>query len=306
MEQAIILSKQILTMGIYMVIGYIMYRKKLITAEGSRSMANILLRLVVPAILLKSFLIEYSAEKLGELGISVLVGGAVLLLSLGVSCLIYKNKPIELIAAAYSNSGFMGIPLVTATVSEGAAFYVIGFLVFFNLTQWSFGASLLKGEKVRLSFKMIYTNPMFIGALIGFILFIAGVGDKIPAPLRAAVNGICELNSPLAMLVLGVYLAQTSIKKMVLSPALYKLSAIRLVLIPVLTMLFLWPLPVDNAIKLTLFIVAAAPIGANITMYAQLYNADYTYACQAVCLSTVLSLPVMPLVTMLAASVFKL
>lgn len=306
MEQALILLKQALTMGIYMAIGYYMYRKKLITTEGSRSIANILLRLVIPAILVNSFLIEYSAEKLRELGISVLLGGAVLFLSLIVSRLIYRDKPIEQIAAAYSNSGFMGIPLITATLGEGAVFYIIGFLAFFNLTQWSYGASLLKGEKVRLSFKMVYSNPMFVGALIGFVLFITGLGTKIPTPIRTAVSGITSLNSPLAMLVLGVYLAQADIKKMFLTPTLYGVSAVRMLLIPALTILLLWPIPADPVIKLTLLTVNAAPVGANIAMYAQIYNADYTYACQTVALSTILSIVSMPLMVMLAGILFNL
>ena len=50
---------------------------------------------------------------------------------------------------------------------------------------------------------------------------------------------------------------------------------------------------------LTVLICAAAPVGANVAMYAQLHGKDHIYAGKAVVLSTLLSLLTLPTVTAL-------
>ena len=67
--------------------------------------------------------------------------------------------------------------------------------------------------------------------------------------------------------------------------------------VPVATSFLLWILPFGGAeMKLATMILAAAPIGSNVAVYAQLYGGDYKKAVQEVVLSTVLSVATMPLV----------
>lgn len=47
----------------------------------------------------------------------------------------------------------------------------------------------------------------------------------------------------------------------------------------------------------------AAPVGANVAIYAQLNGRDYTYACQTVVMSTLLSIATMPAVMAMAERV---
>ena len=58
---------QILLMFLYLIIGYVLYRTGLITQEGSKALAHLLLYCVLPCVVLKSFCIEYSAK--GSCGI---------------------------------------------------------------------------------------------------------------------------------------------------------------------------------------------------------------------------------------------
>ncbi len=51
-------------------------------------------------------------------------------------------------------------------------------------------------------------------------------------------------------------------------------------------------------IRLALMLAAAAPVGANVAIYAQLYGSDHSYACKAVVRSTLLSLVTLPLITL--------
>jgi len=51
--------------------------------------------------------------------------------------------------------------------------------------------------------------------------------------------------------------------------------------------------------KLALLFAAAAPVGANVAIFAQLYGQDYTEAVKDVCMSTVFSIVSMPVITLL-------
>lgn len=303
MELPIIVLKQTLTMAIYMALGYFLFKTGKISKEGSKCIATILLWLVLPAVVLNSFCVEFTTEKLIQFAISALLGGAALLLAIAVSRLLYKNAPVEQFAAAFSNAGFMGIPLVKATFGESAVFFLVGFVALLNILQWTYGASLLQGKKVRIGWRQIILNPIFLAAFAGIALFVAGLGRNIPSVIGGAISGIAGLNAPLAMIVLGVYLAQTDIKSIFVSKRLYLLSAARLLLIPLLTIPILWVIPCDTAVKLTVLTAAAAPVGSNVAVYAQLYDADYPFACQTVAISTVLSVLTLPLLIAISTAI---
>ena len=62
-------------------------------------------------------------------------------------------------------------------------------------------------------------------------------------------------------------------------------------------------LPGTHGMKMTRMIAATTPVGANVTVYSQLYNRNYTYACETVTRSTVLSVLTLPLMCALAGMV---
>lgn len=299
MELVRLTVRQLCIMFIYLAMGYLLFRLKVITASGSREIAAMLVKLVIPAVIVNSFCVEYSPEKLRALAVSAGVSAALLALAILTAGLIYRKRPIDNFAAAFSNAGFMGIPLVQAVLGEGAVFYIAPFVALLNFLQWTYGVDVIKNERTRPSLKKLLWNPLAVGLILGIVLFVTGLGTSIPALGRTALAGVCGLNTPLAMLILGVYLAQEDIKRLFLDPWLYLLSAVRLVLIPALSLLLLWLLPVETDAALALLICASASVGANVAVYAQLHGRDYSYASRTVVLSTLLSLGTLPLIAAL-------
>lgn len=301
METTLIVFRQTLTMALYMLVGFALFKGGKITREGSKSLANLLVWLIIPAVIINSFCVEFSLDRLASLGLSALLAAAALAVSILIARLIYRDRPIENFAAAFSNCGFMGIPLVRAGFGDEAVFLLVGFVALLNLLQWTYGAALLHGEKKAPSARELLLNPITIGTAVGLLLFATGIGTRLPGVVSGAVSGLAALNSPVAMLVLGVYMAQTSLRDTFLSPRLYVLSAVRLLLIPAITLLLVTLAPVDTTMKYVILIGAAAPVGANVAVYAQLYGKDYSYACQTVVLSTVLSIATLPILAAAAA-----
>lgn len=296
MELAWIVFQQTVTMALYMAMGYLLYSQKKISAEGSKSIAAILLWLVIPAVIINSFCVERTGEKVQQLLVSAALGAIALAAAMAFARVLFPKSPVDNFAAAFSNAGFMGIPLVRACFGDDAVFYLVGFVAFLNVLQWTYGACVLSRGKAHMGWKQILLNPISVGLFAGLVIFFTGLGTRLPQVVQSTVKGISGLNGPLAMVVLGVYLGQSNPAAMLTNKALYKTSAVRLVLIPLVTAAVLWLIPASSAIRLTVLAAACAPVGSNVAVYAQVYGEDYPYACQTVAMSTLFSIVTMPLI----------
>lgn len=299
MATVFIVLRQSIIMFVYMAIGGLLFQKGLITKEGSKSLANLLLYVVLPCVVVKSFCVARTPERVSGLLVSFLAAFGILLLAMAVSHLLFQKNPIDDFGAAFSNAGFMGFPLVAAVQGSEAIFYAAGFVALLNALQWTYGQSLISGDPSYRSPKAILKNPLVLSLLLGILIFCFEL--PVPAIASDLLAALAALNAPLAMVILGVYLAQTDAKTLFNDPHLYVVAAARLVLIPLLTARMLKLLPAQYAaITTTLIIVAAAPIGSNVAVYAQKLGKDYAYAVRGVCLSTLLSAITMPLLMLFA------
>ena len=298
MGTSTIILKQLIIMFIYMAVGFVLYRTKLVTKDSSKALANLLIYAVLPCVILKSFCVEKTAENTKGLLISMIAALLLLLLSMAVSFILFRKRPVDNIAVAFSNAGFIGLPLVTAALGSEYVFYAVGFVAFLNSLQSTYGQAVLSGNKSYVSPKAIIKNPIVISTLLGIGLFFTGL--SMPSILYTTVNSLSLMNGPLAMVIIGVYMAQADMKSMITDKHGYITSLVRLVIIPVISLILIKMTLASTypEISKTLLIVASAPIGSNVAVYAQKLNMDYTYAVRIVCLSTVLSLITVPIVMM--------
>ncbi|HBA98275.1 MAG TPA: hypothetical protein DCZ23_09215 [Lachnospiraceae bacterium] len=303
MEIVLLLLKQNLIMAVYLLIGYFLFKKKLVGREGSADIGRMLLYIVMPVAVLKSYITDFSVEKLEGLAISFVIAALALLLSIILSRIAFnKEQGVERFGTAFSNAGFIGIPLVQMTLGAEAVFYVSSFVALLNILQWTYGILAMAGDRSAISFKKIRTNPIVLSFLAGLLLFFLPTG--LPEAVNSIVVTIASMNGPLAMIVLGVYLAQIPLQSIFTDKIAYKCSLFRLIIIPLLTIVLMMAFPAKYlTIKLTVLIAAAAPAGSNVAVFAQLYGKDYTAAVKEVCLSTVLCILTMPLIIGIANAV---
>ncbi|HJC74085.1 MAG TPA: AEC family transporter [Candidatus Mediterraneibacter faecavium] len=300
MDFIILLLKQNILMFLYLLIGYFLFRKKLIGISGSADIGRMLLHIVMPAAIIKAYMTSYTPERLIGLVLSFLAALLALLLAIFISRIFFKKEQaIERFGAAFSNAGFIGIPLVQMTLGEEAVFYISSFVALLNILQWTYGVFILTGDRNTFSFQKLRTNPVILSFLGGLLLFFLPV--RLPDLLTGMIGSLAAMNGPLAMIVLGTYLAQVSPGSLFKERLAYRSSFVRLILIPVLTIILLGFFPAEyHTLKLAVLIAASAPIGSNVAIFAQLYGQDYTQAVKEVCLSTLLCMITLPLITGLA------
>lgn len=301
----LVLAKQILEMFLLAGVGYLLFKAGKISGEGSRTLGNILIYVSLPAVIINGFLVERTPEHVSGILLSMAGALALILVSVLISHFIFKNNPIGAFAAAFSNPGFFGIPLVIASLGREYVFYAACFIAFLNIGQWTYGVSRLTGQPLRQGFalKKLIRAPFVIAITAGLVLFATQL--PLPGILRDGLSAAAGLNTPLAMFTVGIYLAQTDLKKMLKDRSLYAVSAVRLLLIPLAALGILSLFPANlNGMKTVLLIAAACPVGSNVAVYAQLHGKDYPYAVETVVISTALSLATIPLTVWVSSMIW--
>lgn len=300
-----VLFKQIILMFLLMVIGYLLYRTKKISIQGNKELGTILIYVILPASILKSYLTEFTKEKMIALLISLIAAVLSLALAIAVSRLAFgKKKKIEHFGAAFSNAGFIGIPLVKKAVGGDAVFYIAAFVALLNILQWTYGVYIMSESREAISIKKILTNPVVLALLFGLGIFTLQI--QIPGIFVDVFELVGNMTAPVAMITLGVYLAQTPLKEMLTEKSTYICSLCRLLVIPLLTIGILSLLPNEyRDIKLTILIAAAAPVGSNVAIFAERNNLDYSKAVKNVCISTILSIVTLPIIIGIAGVLWK-
>ncbi|MBQ6384494.1 MAG: AEC family transporter [Clostridia bacterium] len=302
MDVILILVRQILQMFVLAGLGFLLFRGRKITLEGSRGLGNILIYLALPAVIINGFRVERTTEHMLGMLYSGAAAAVLLLLSILVSRIIFRKDAIASFAGAFSNPGFFGVPLMIASIGQGAVFYVACFIAFLNVGQWTYGVSIMNGQPVRQGFepKKLIQAPFVIAIIIGLILFFTQL--KLPALIDGCLTTVASLNTPLAMFTVGVYLAQIDIRDLIRRKALYAVAGTRLLLIPALSLVLLCLLPAEmHDMKLALLLACSCPVGVNVAVYAQLHGKDYGYAVETVILSTALSLLSIPCIVWIAS-----
>lgn len=293
---SLLILNRIAVMLAYMLPGFILYKKRIVTDEGAKDIGKLLIYVILPSAIVNSYNMEYSRERAAGLLLSFLAAAAVLALSVMISRMFFGGKmPIEGFGVAFSNAGFMGIPLISAVIGAEAVYYAAAFVAVLNILQWTYGVYLITGNKSDISAKKILLNPVIISFFIGVILFVLPI--KLPVFISEILETISQMNAPIAMLTVGFYLAQVSFKELFTDRHGYAVSAVRLLVIPVLTAFLLAVLPLgDKTLKLTVLILAAAPVGSNVAVYAQIHGGDHKKAVREIVLSTLFCVITMPLV----------
>ncbi len=299
------LIQQTLIMFILAGIGFALYKTHKISDEGSKSLGNTLIYIILPAVIVNGFMVEMTTERVWGLLISTGLSALALILSAVISRLCFRKDMIAAFGGTFSNPGFFGVPLVIALLGGDSVFYMAPFIALLNILQFSYGAHLLNPNANKLTVKRVLTAPFMIATVLGFALFFSQL--QLPQVLSKSIKFLADANTPLGMFTVGIYMAQTDILKMFLKIRVYLIALVRQIIIPLIFAALLCFVPETwHTVKVTVLIAAAAPVGANIAVYAQLYKADHRYAVEAVVVSTLLAILTLPCIVAGAEAVWKL
>ncbi|MDE6837514.1 MAG: AEC family transporter [Acutalibacter sp.] len=307
MEAVLAVVGKVAVILVLILVGYLVTRRRMLTERGASEVTTLLIKLVTPCVIINSFL--GSADRLGAYELLMAVALPVLWMgiALGLSLLCFRKEPEERqkvlrFATLFSNTGFMGIPLVQGIVGDTGVIYASFGVVVFNILCWTYGYSMMSGG-AKMNLKTLLLNPGVIGLAFGLPIYFLGL--ELPAVVSEPLGLLADLNTPLAMLVIGTYIAGADLHSFMSDMAVYRASFLRLIAAPLIYLGLLLVIQPGETLFVSTMVQAATPVAANTVLFAVQYKRDSELASKLVAVSTVLSIITIPVLTIAAQMLCK-
>lgn len=302
MEAMLEVVSKVVVILILIIVGYLVTRRGMFTERGASEVTSVLIKVVTPCVIIDSFIGSGDSLDMAQLLMAMALPALWLLLGVGISLLAFRREPEERqkvlrFAVIFSNTGFMGIPLVQGIVGDKGVIYASFGVVMFNILCWTYGYSMISGG-AKLDLRTVLLNPGVVGLALGLPIYFLKL--QLPGIITEPLGYIASLNTPLAMLVIGSYIAKADFHSFVSDLSVYKVSALRLLLVPAITLGALLLLRPEKDLFVATMIQAATPVAANTVLFAVQYKRDSELASKLVVVSTVLSIATIPVMTILA------
>ena len=295
-----IVLQQMLIIFVLIMVGYTACKKKIIPAEMSRGISALVVNICNPAILIRSvFSVDDTVTNENVL-LAVAAGAVMYVLLLLFSHLIPGCLKVEkkwknhyAMMCIFGNTGFIGIPLVSAVLGDQALIYVAVVNAYFNLIFYTYGIRLADGENSHFSWKN-FLNAGNLSILITIFLFF--LRPELPKVITSSVDYMADTTTFLAMVVIGISLAGTDLKDIFTQKKLYAFIALRFLAAPVVIGLVLRFFIHDDLIYGVMVLLAAVPVANLPLMRVEETGGDGQMLSRAIILSTILSVITIPVV----------
>ena len=303
----ILVMKELITRCLIALGGFIFAKIFEVNDTQQKFLSKLLLYFINPFMVVKSFNLEFDVDKLAQLGfvfvVALIVHGAMILLGL-----LSSKEQVDKLSIAFTNCGFIGIPLIRGVFGDEGVFYLMGYLVVFNITIWTYGYYIMSGS---INLKKIISNPNIFAVIIGIAIFCSPW--TLPDFIARPVTMIGDTNTAVSMILIGILLAN-------FKPAdgkLYGLKIVRVCLLRhvvcavlnIAILFVIWKLfPNVPDCRLLLFVVlicSMCPAATTIPGLAVLFNRNETYASLIISFTSVLCMIFLPSFVALAELIIK-
>ncbi len=185
---------------------------------------------------------------------------------------------VQGMSSCWSNSGYMGIPLLLTFAGPEAALAAVLVLVFDNLITAPVSIAVLEAQgnarerlwsSVAQTFKSLARNPLILASAAGIVGGLTPVSP--PAPAQTVLDLLAGATVPCALFALGGSLVGVPLSEARREIAL--LTFLKLVVHPALVALMVYVVvPLPPTLAMAAVIVAALPTGAMVFVIAQRYE----------------------------------
>lgn len=299
MELALITAQQVIILFLLIGCGFVAVKTGVLKQEGKQTLSNLLLYLVVPAMIVHSYMMEFSEEILHNLlaafGMSVfaiLIGTAITLL------LTARRKdlraPLFRFACVFSNAAYMGFPLISALFGAEGLLYASAYVTVFNILLWTMGYGMVSGSSnpKEVARSLLHT-PVLYAMVVGLAVYLLQL--PVPNLIAQPIDLLSGMNTPLSMLITGMLIAAGNLKSIVCDRHIWKLAALRMVLIPAVCVAVFALLGFHGMSAQVVLLLECCPAAAITSVFAVQFGHEERFAAGSVVLTTLLSIVTLPL-----------
>lgn len=308
MELAHIAAQQVLELLLMILAGAVCCKAGVFQPKERSVLSNILLYLVVPAMVINSYLTEFDPNTFRNLletfALSLLALGIGLAVTFIVTLPVKQNQAILRFACSFSNAAYMGFPLIKAMFGNEGLLYASAFVTVFNILLWTVGYGMVSGSH---SFKeilhSIVTCPCILAVIVGLVLYLGRVA--VPQVLAGPISSIGDMNTPLSMIITGATIASSNLGQLLKNRQLFLTLGLRLLLVPAVELAVFALLGVTGTVPMIVLLLEACPCVTITTVFAIRFHHDEELAAGAVVFSTLASILTLPLYALVLTAVLN-
>lgn len=297
-----VIFQQIIVLFMLIATGYVCGKKKYITDTGVKTCTNVVLYFATPALIIKSYIRDFSADLMSDFVISIAISVLIHIIAIVIAKIVYPTKnrsdstALCHYATIFSNAGYMALPLQAAVLGDDGVFFGASYVAVFNLVSWTYGIWCMSKGKGSFSAKKLI-NPGVLAVIIGVVIFVFSI--PVHSTIQSALAHLSNLNTPLPMIIIGYYLANCNIPQALKNKSIYVVGLLRLIVIPVVCLGALYAIGIRGFMLTSLIISASSPVAANTAMFAVMFGRDEKLSVNLVALTTLASLFTMSVIVAL-------
>ncbi len=299
MELALITAQQVIVLFLLIGCGFVAVKTGVLKQEGKQTLSNLLLYLVVPAMIVHSYMMEFSEEILHNLlaafGMSILA----ILIGTAITLLLTARRkdrrvPIFRFACVFSNAAYMGFPLISALFGSEGLLYASAYVTVFNILLWTMGYGMVSGSSnpKEVARSLLHT-PVLYAMVVGLAIYLLQI--PVPNLIAQPIDLLSGMNTPLSMLITGMLIAAGDLKSIVCDQHIWKLAALRMVLIPAVCVAVFALLGFHGMSAQVVLLLECCPAAAITSVFAVQFGHEERFAAGSVVLTTLLSIVTLPL-----------
>jgi len=291
----------VFSLFIMILVGVYGSKRKIITPEINKGLTDVLIQIALPFMIVTSFIFSYDEDIKTNVIKTFYYSLIAYLIMAGVSHLLLlpvkkHKKTILHFANVFTNTGYVGFPILYSIYGDEGIIYGSIFNMFFVIFVWTYGLMLFKGsfskKGLKEEIKKVILNPSIIGVSIGILIMIFNI--QLPNALVSSMKSIGSMTGPLSMFIIGVILSNVKIKKHLKDWTMYYGIATKLIIIPIIIyLIFLLGEYRSKAVN-TVIIMTAMPASAMTSIFAESYDIEKEYAAILVSVTTLLALITVP------------
>jgi malate permease and related proteins len=292
----------IISLFLIMLAGIYGSKKGFITSKTSKGLTDILLEIALPCMIVSSFSFSYDSTIKSNVFKAFYYSLAAYIIVAVISYILMvpvksERKTILHFANVFTNTGYIGFPLLNAIYGAEAVIYGSIFNMFFVIFLWTYGIMIFKGriERKEIGREILKAllNPSVIAVYIGIIMMIFNI--KLPVSIMWSLSSIGNMTGPLSMIIVGAMASNINIKEHLGDWTIYYGIAAKIIIIPII-LYFASLLIRDRSMVLnSIVIIASMPPAAMTSIFADSFNMKKDYATIIVVAGTLLSVFTLPL-----------
>ena len=298
MGDYLVVFTPVLTIFIYVLIGFALRKLKILDEKSSTTLSKVVLYVSSPCFTVASYYKNFTVENLstsieyslkGIILIAILYLGAIFISKLFTKDG-YEQNILKYVFTV-PNYGYVAYPIILAFFGEKMMFDFMMFCIFVTVFTSVEGYRLLTDQK-RLEFKRLLV-PFVIAIPIGMILGLSGL--VLPTFAVDILETLGNTMSPLAMILSGVVIGGFNLKEIFKGGKFYLITAYKMLILPLIVLGICLLLNQSSTVTILAVMFASMPGGMNTIVYPKSIGKTCEVGAKTVTLSTIISLVTLPL-----------